>query len=123
MPPPLFMLAVFGRHGDVQAKLSAYDMERGSKALVEAINAELGGVTREGTKQMVRAAADAILRRQSERPAGRLKAGTVRETCRPLSARISLPLTARAPPARPSASRSTSQQAKPQVPFCWSPSA
>lgn len=63
MPSPLFMLAVYGRHGDLQAKLSAYDMERGLKALLEAINAELGGLTREGTGQMVRAAADTILRR------------------------------------------------------------
>jgi hypothetical protein len=61
--PPQFMLAVYGRHGEIQAKLSAYDMERGSKALVEAINAELGGLSRDGTKQMVRAAAEKVLRR------------------------------------------------------------
>ena len=63
MPPPQFMLAVYGRHGDVQALLSAYDLARTSKPLVDAINAELGGLTRDGTKQMVRAAADKILRR------------------------------------------------------------
>ena len=57
------MLAVYGRHGDLQAKLSAYDLTRTSKPLVEAINAELGELARDGTKQTVRAAADKILRR------------------------------------------------------------
>jgi hypothetical protein len=57
------MLAVFGRPGDAQAKLSAYDLERSSKAFVEAINAELGGLTREGTEKTLGAAADKILRR------------------------------------------------------------
>jgi hypothetical protein len=65
MPPPLFMLAVFGRPGDVQAKLSAYDLTRTSKPLVETINAELGGLPREGTKQTVRAAAEKVLRRHA----------------------------------------------------------
>ena len=63
MPPPRFMLVVFGRPGDTQALLSAYDLTRASKPLVEAINAELGGLARDGAKQMVRAAAEKILRR------------------------------------------------------------
>ena len=63
MPPPQFKLAVYGRPGDTQAALSAYDLTGNSKALVEAINAELGGLSREGTKQTVRAAAEKILRR------------------------------------------------------------
>jgi hypothetical protein len=63
MPPPQFMLAVYGRPGDTQAALSAYDITRTSKPLVDAINAELGGLPRDGTRQSVRAAADRILRR------------------------------------------------------------
>jgi hypothetical protein len=57
------MLAVFGRYGEFQAKLSAYDMQRCSKELVEAFYAELGGLNREDTKQVARAAADKIVRR------------------------------------------------------------
>jgi hypothetical protein len=63
MPPPQFMLAVYGRPGDNQALLSAYDLTRTSKPLVEAINAELGRLPRDGTRQSLRAAADKILRR------------------------------------------------------------
>ncbi len=62
MSPPHFKLAVFGRPGDTQAALSANDMQRTPKVLVEAINAELGGLSREGTKEAVPAVADKILR-------------------------------------------------------------
>src|SRR5688572_23107087 len=40
MPPPLFMLAVYGRPGDVQATLSAYDLTVESKAFVQEINGD-----------------------------------------------------------------------------------
>ncbi len=40
------MFAVYGRHGDLQAKLSAYDLTHTSKPLIEAIIAELGGHSR-----------------------------------------------------------------------------
>jgi len=60
--------------------------------LVESYLADLG---MRASDAHVTNSRQALARRQSERPAGRLKAGTVRGTCRPLSAQISRPLTAR----------------------------
>jgi hypothetical protein len=57
------MLAVYGRPGDIQASLSAYDVQGGSKALVEEINAELRRLPRGQHKQETHAAAVKVLRR------------------------------------------------------------
>jgi hypothetical protein len=54
---------VYGLHGDTQALLSASDPTGGLRVLVEAINTELGGLPRGGTRDTVRAAADKLLRR------------------------------------------------------------
>jgi hypothetical protein len=63
MPPPLFKLAVFGRRGDTQATLSAYDQQGGFKALAEAINVELSVLPRERGREELSVAAEKILRR------------------------------------------------------------
>jgi hypothetical protein len=57
------MLAVYGRPGDAQASLSAYDVKRGSKALVDEINAELRRLPRGQHKQETHSAAVEVLRR------------------------------------------------------------
>jgi hypothetical protein len=58
-----FMLAVFGRPGDTQALLSAYDPSGTSRALVERVNKEFGRLGRGGTRRETMDAAAAVLRR------------------------------------------------------------
>jgi len=59
----MFKLAVYGRHDDLQATLSAYDLTGESKAFVQEINAELDQLRGTLGPAEMKKAAYAVLRR------------------------------------------------------------
>lgn len=61
--PVAFKLAVFGRYGDKQAALSAYDYSPEARQLVERVNAELQALPRHDLDGNAKAAALVVLRR------------------------------------------------------------